>query len=355
MRLKILFAVSFSILGCSLESKAQLPDWRQQVPVVVSDYMKNHNVPGLTVGIHSNHGSDWVQGFGMSDIENQVSAKPETMYQLASVSKSITAVAALKLNQDGKLDFHVPIQTYCPQFPRKELPITTWQLMLHTSGIRHYNETEQYNAVHYPDIVSTFKRFKDDPLVSMPGEKFSYTSYGYNVLGCVIEGASGLSFMDYVTKNVFIPANMTHARQDSDRDIIANRSAGYERSNEGLVVAGIYDTSITIPGGGIMSTAGDLLHFGQALFAKKLLSEQSLAVAFKGYLEVPEANAAIGPGWGVTTYNGREIFVSTGSNPKVSTILFMIPSANLVISILGNVSEENFFPLAKQISDLVLN
>lgn len=352
----MLFFVGSSLAHASANGRPpQELDWRLRAAKAVEEHMHDHNVPGITVSIAQGNHKRWSRGFGLSDIENRVSAKPETMYQLASVSKSITAVAALQLYEDGYLDLNAPIQQYCPQFPPKETPITTWQLLLHTSGIRHYLETEHNNPIYYPDIVSTFPLFQDDPLISRPGEKFSYTSYGYNVLGCVIEGASGLSFVDYVEKNIFLPARMKNARRDSDRAIIPNRAQGYERQDDGtLLVAGIYDTSITIPGGGLMSTADDMVAFGEGLFSKTLLSDQTLQMAFKGYIDVPEANASVGPGWAVATYNDRKEFFCTGSNPKVSTILYMQPEEELVIAIMGNVTEENLRPLAQLLSDIIL-
>jgi CubicO group peptidase (beta-lactamase class C family) len=134
---------------------AQASDWRAAAAAAVTAAMRELGVPGMTVSLARTEDTSWTQGFGLADIENGVAATPETMYRLASVSKSITAIAALQLHEAGKLDLQAEIQTYCPQFPRKDVPITAWELLLHTSGIRHYNDSEEYNAVHYPDIVST--------------------------------------------------------------------------------------------------------------------------------------------------------------------------------------------------------
>lgn len=325
--------------------------WSTDVAKTVNEYIRQNHILGATVSISMGSDQNWSEGFGSSDIENTVPARADTMYPLASVSKSITAVAALQLVSAGKIDLHAPIQQYCPQFPVKDAPITTWHLLLHTSGIRHKNAQEDANAIHFSNIVSTFRLFQDDALVARPGVKFSYTSFGYNVLGCVIEGASGLSFVNYLKKNVFEPTGMTLARQDSDQEIIFNRARGYSKREDGtLVNAGIYDTSITVPGGGLMSSADDLTAFARALFANTLLSKDMLDLAFRGYVAIPGTDASMSAGWAVMQYEARTEVFSTGSNPKVSSLLYLVPSEKLAVAILGNMPEKNFLPLARQVA-----
>jgi CubicO group peptidase (beta-lactamase class C family) len=167
----------------------------------------------------------------MADLENLVPATSQTLYRLASISKPITAAAAMLLYEHGKLDLDAPVQKYCPAFPGKEAPITTRQLLGHLSGIRHYrsqslNDPEVINTKHFDDpIVGGLSFFKDDALVAKPGTKFSYSTHGFTVVGCVIESASGEKYEDFVRDNVLLPAGMTHTRIDDGYAIVSHRTA----------------------------------------------------------------------------------------------------------------------------------
>ena len=177
----------------------------------------------------------------MADLENLVPATSTTLYRLASISKPITA-AAMVLYERGKLDLDAPVQKYCPAFPKKEAPITTRQLLGHLGGIRHdrthsFDDPEIINTKHVDDPISGgLDYFKDDPLVAVPGTKFSYSTNGYTVVGCVIEGASAMKYVDFVRENVLRPAGMTRTRVDDYSAIIPSRTRFYSKDNSGTVI-----------------------------------------------------------------------------------------------------------------------
>ncbi len=153
------------------------------------------------------------RGYGMADVENQVPATPDTIYRLASISKMFTAVAALQLVEQGKLDLAAPIQQYVPSFPKKDQGTVTAELLLkHQSGIRHYKGDEVRSAVFYNRVGDSLVIFQEDPLLFPPGEKFSYTTYGYNLLGTAIEGASGEDYVGYVTQHILEPCGIDTMR-----------------------------------------------------------------------------------------------------------------------------------------------
>lgn len=103
----------------------------------------------------------------------------------------MTAYAVAQLVELGNLDLDAPVQTYVPKFPQKRAPISSRQLLGHLSGIRHYAGNEFLSRKHYETVSAGLLIFQNDPLVNMPGEAFLFSSYGYNLLGAVIEGASG--------------------------------------------------------------------------------------------------------------------------------------------------------------------
>src|SRR5439155_19056924 len=147
----------------------------------ISSEMSRQTIPGLSAAIAASGKIAWGGGFGMSDLENFVPAKASTVYRLGSISKPITAVAAMQLVERGKLDLDAAIQIYVPSFPKKPWPITVRQLLGHLSGIRHYRGNEIESTRHYASLVEGLAIFKDDPLLFEPGTKYSYTTYGYSL------------------------------------------------------------------------------------------------------------------------------------------------------------------------------
>src|SRR6266576_695609 len=198
-----------------------------KIQAAITALMSSKHIPGLSIAIVSDNQLRWQSGYGMADLENSVPAKAATVYRIASVTKPITAVAVMQLVERGKLDLDAPIQKYVPTFPTKPWPITTRQLLGHLSGIRNYKGNENDSTRFYSSLTEALSIFKDDPLDFEPSTTFSYTTYGYTLLGTVIEGASGMSYIDYMRENVFKPAKMSHTQADNVYDIILNRARGY--------------------------------------------------------------------------------------------------------------------------------
>ena len=126
----------------------------------------------------------------------------------------------------GKLDLDAPIQKYCPAFPQKQWTITTRELLGHLSGIRNYKGNEFESTKHYTTMTGGFEMFAGEPLLFEPGTKYSYSTYGFTVVGCVIEGASGEKFADYVAQHVLQPAGSTPTFIDEVFTIVPHRARG---------------------------------------------------------------------------------------------------------------------------------
>lgn len=182
-----------------------------QVDRLAADEMASLHEPSLAISMVNDGKLIFTKGYGVSDVENNVPATADTVYRIASVSKSLTATAAMRLVEEHRLDLDAPVQKYCPAFGTKQWPITVREVLTHQSGIRHYkNDDESINTRHYTSINETLTQdFAKDPLLFERGTKFSYSSYGYIVLGCVMEGASGMSYTTYMGQSIFGPAGMT--------------------------------------------------------------------------------------------------------------------------------------------------
>lgn len=216
------------------------------------------------------------KGFGWGNYEQQVPVYPgKTKFRIGSISKSLTAAALGILMEEGKIDLDAPVQKYAPYFPQKEYPVTTRQVAGHQAGIRHYNPGEFYSSKFYPTVNSGLDIFMNDSLLFEPGTKYSYSSYGFNLLSAAIEGASGEEFLKYMKERVFDPLGMTETRAEFMDSLIVYRAGYYSMEGGKSINARYVDNSYKWAGGGFISTSEDLVKFGNALLENKLFSEKT--------------------------------------------------------------------------------
>jgi serine beta-lactamase-like protein LACTB len=294
-------------------------------------------IPGVSVALALDGEIRYSRGFGMADVENDVPATEETMYRLGSLSKPISATAAMQLADERRLDLDAPVQKYVPTFPQKPWPITTRELLSHLGGIRHYAPGEMESTRLYPSLTDALSIFKNDPLVAEPGTRYFYSTYGYTLVGCVIEGASGRGFMDVLRERVFEPAGMKEARADDVFEIIPHRARGYERDPTGaLRNAGLADTSYKIPGGGLCATARDVARFALAFEDGKLVHAETRNLMTQSQKTRSGSRTGYGLGWALDTWKTQREVFHGGGQQRVSTLLYIRPETSFVLVLLAN-------------------
>jgi len=339
----------------------------QDVSRVATDWLDTHHVPGLSVAVAKN-AVIWSAGFGKADLEQDVPVTARSLFRTASVAKWFTATAAMRLVEDGKLDLDAPIQRYCPQFPLKPWPVTARELLSHMGGVRHNygsngekQDTEaerkaleeliqrerstQYTR--YTDVIKPLDAFKDDPLLFQPGTSARYSSLGYRVLGCVLQGADKVPYRQLMRDLVFVPAGMTSITEDDALAIIPHRVAGYSRGadDSSIVRADFRDVSENLPAGGYVATAEDLVRFVLAFRSGKLVSIQTRdrMVERPKLLDGSPAPNPMGDpkyyyGVGIMVDPGdaQPVWFHTGGQSGASTLLFLFPKDDVVVAIMSN-------------------
>jgi len=316
--------------------------------------MKAKSIPGLSVAIGRAGKLVWTRGFGHADLENQVAATADTVYRLASISKPVTAVAVMQLVEKGKFDLDAPVQSYVPEFPKKRFRLTTRNLLSHQGGVRHYRAREIFSTRHYDSVTAALEIFAADRLLHEPGDKYHYTTYGYNLVGAAAVGASRTGFVDYLQTNIFGPAGMTKTREDRLDAIIPHRAQGYRRGPRGrLLNAHIVDTSNKIPGGGLCGTAGDLVRFCHALLAGKLLKPSTLDEMWTPAQTKSGKPLQYGLGFRVLEADKPRMVGHSGGQPRVTTMLVFRPDEGIVVALMCNLQGAGLLGLARQLSDLV--
>jgi CubicO group peptidase (beta-lactamase class C family) len=305
----------------------------------------------------------WTHGYGLADIEGNVPARNDTDYRLGSISKPLGAVAAMTLVEQHKLDLDVPVQKYCPAFPQKQWPITMRELLTHTSGIRHYSDKDPdtphgaENTKHFNSVNDGLAVFENDPLLFQPGTKFQYTTYGYTVVGCAIEGASGENFYDYLRESVLAPAGMTHTVVDNLRAIVPNRARGYDLIGDMVINAGLMDSSYKVPGGGLVSNADDLAEFMVAMLHNKIVSQQTTDLMWTPFKTSDGKTSGYGFGFGTGNLHGWKKLSHDGAQKGTSTMMLLIPEKQFGVVILCNLEGQDpaLHKLANDIADALLS
>jgi serine beta-lactamase-like protein LACTB len=323
--------------------------------------MSANSVPGIGAAVVLEGEPVWSAGFGMSDLEDSAPATSSTLFRLGSISKPITATAVLQLWERGKLDLDAPVQKYCPAFPKKEWPITSRELLGHLGGIRHYNpdgkgDVPDDSARHFATIEESLQIFAADPLVAKPGTEFHYSTYGYTLLGCVLEGASAEKFVDFVRKNIFQPAGMEQTRDDDFFAVVPHRTRWYHKDKSGVVRnAGVLDSSYKIPGGGLISSADDMARFEAAILADKLLKRPTQGLMWTPLKTADGKSTNYALGWGVSDKLGVHMVAHTGGQQGTSTAFALIPEQQAGVVVLANMDSVDSGSLADQILKIVLD
>ena len=300
--------------------------------------MEAQSLVGLSVAIGLDGELVWSKGFGLADLENEVPATEHTVYRLASISKPITAAAVMQLAEQGKLELDVSIDSYVPAWSEKPWPITTRQLLAHQGGVRHYLETDNVNNTRaYPTAMEALEYFAADPLEFEPGTEFRYSSYGYNLLGAVVEGATGVTFVEYVNEHIFPAAGTDTLQDDSQARIIRHRAQGYRKVDGEIRNSMLVDTSYKVPSGGFCGTAADLVRFAHAMQAGEIVQLETRDRMWTRQKTVTGTETEYGLGWFIDQDRaGRKIVRHGGAQTRVRSSLVFFVDDGVAVSVLCN-------------------
>ena len=315
-----------------------VPPSADQVAAKVDEYMKAVlQVDGFSGTILvARDGKPIVsKGYGMANVELNVSNSPETVFRLGSVTKQFTAMAIMMLQERGKLNVADPMCNYIADCPDMWKPITIKHLLTHTSGITNYTAFPDFAKTTIMPITTSAMtdRLKKEPLEFTPGEKFNYSNSGYYLLGAVIEKASGKTYADFLQENIFTPLGMKQTGYDDPLRIIMHRAAGYQKQSGKVINAAYMDMTVPYAAGSLYSSTGDLLIWDQALYTEKLISKKSLDQMFTPL----KGESGYGYGWGVgKRFDHREISHGGGIY-GFATEISRFPEDRVTVVVLSNI------------------
>ena len=330
----------------------QAPAWADPVQQALAQQCRQDRIPGLSCVVAVRGELALRTGLGLADVENDVPATAQTVYRLASISKPITAVLAMQLVEQGKLDLDADVHTLVPQWPAKPWPVTTRQLLAHLGGVRHYRG-EAESTVHYTTQAEGLVRFAADPLLHEPGTAYHYSTYGYNLIAAVVEAQAGAPFPQVLRERLAGPANAPSLQDDDVRRLIRGRAQGYVRNGDELQNSELMDGSYKLGGGGLCASAEDLARFGVALLDGKLVTPATLQAMWTNQRTNAGAEVEYGLGFRIARDGGRLCVTHGGAQSRVSTMLYLLPAERVVVVLLSNLEKVRLQPLAAQIARTV--
>ena len=188
--------------------------------------------PGAAVGVVMDGEVVHRAGYGIADMDHGIPITPETVFDIASISKQFGAMAALLLEAQGRLDLEEDVRTYVPELPNFGPTIVPRHLIHHTSGIRDWPHTMSLGGVEYSDVISFEKilrmLYQQRAINFPPGSEYAYSNTGYNLLARTIEIQSGMTFRTYSQEQIFEPLGMTHTHFSDDYlEIVPGRAESY--------------------------------------------------------------------------------------------------------------------------------
>jgi D-alanyl-D-alanine carboxypeptidase len=298
------------------------------------------------------------QGYGMANLELWVPLRPEMVFRLGSITKQFTAVAILKLVEQGKLALDDEVTQYLPDYPTHGARITIDQLLAHTAGLPNY--------IFLPEWVRTLREdrtptqlvdlFKDLPADFAPGTKWVYSNSGYVLLGAILEKVTGRSYADGLAANLFTPLGLSHTAYDTAAAIVPNRVSGYEGTAGHYRNTGYISMTEPYAAGALVSTVDDLARWDRALAAGTLLRPDLLDRMFTSGHLADGRPTGYGYGYAVWTYAGHRVLDHAGGvNGFVGEIL-RLPDDHLLVVLLSNNMEHTprHDRLAFEIATLVM-
>ena len=307
---------------------------------LVSTWVKESNIPGLSIAIIYKNKLIWSNEYGLSNLEYKTPTSAESKFRIASVSKLFTGTAILNLHKKKKLNLDDSISKYLDSIPLSWKNITIRQIAQYTSGIGHYIDVADALDVHYYNSTKeAYYKFKNRPLQHEPNQGVTYSSYAYTVLAAVIEKVTGKKFIDAMEDIVFNQLDMNDTEVDDQKKIIAERTEFYQYDkNRNPEHAPYIDLSGRWAGSGYLSTAKDLAKFGAAhtfsseIFTKEDLHELTAPRQINDSLKTKE-----GFGWGQRTdWEGRLMYWGDGKTLGSTCGLLVFPERELSIAIVSN-------------------
>lgn len=328
-----------------------------KVDAIVAKALADPGAVGLSVAVGRDGKVVLAKGYGMADVELSVPVNPESIFRIGSVTKQFTAAAVMRLVEAGKISLDATVQTYVPDFPVKEWPVTVRHLLNHTSGIWSYTEDEKFMERESSlELTPTelIEMFKDRPLEFEPGTRFKYSNSGYYLLGAVVEGASGKPYARYVQEELFGPLGLSGTRYESNTEIIPGRAQGYTLKDGRLANDRAIGADVPGAAGSLLSTAIDLVRWEAALSGGTAVKPESYAQMTTSAVLADGSATRYGFGLRIDDWEERRRISHGGGIFGFTSMLVTLPDDGLTVAVLSNSNAMNTGKVADAVARVAL-
>ena len=311
---------------------------------IIAEFQSRQRNVGLSAAVLADGRLVFAEGFGWADKESRLAATADTRFGIASVTKAFTGAALLTLVEAGRIDLDAEVQRYVPEFPRHPIrPVTLRALEAHLGGIRHWGpeRNEALYARHFDDVLDILPLFRDSAFALAPLTRYSYSSYGYDLLAMAMQRASGVQYQRYVEEAVLRPLGLGSVAFDRPGQDGPRRPAryswydltDYHDLDSAPVRVPDWDYSHNMAAGNLVATAADLTRFARALRRPGFLADSTLALLWRR----PVVGGIEGPmsfGWFVRDDPLR--LGTSGSNAGLQAGVVVWKDQDLAVAVLAN-------------------
>jgi len=322
--------------------------------------MSSTRIPGLSLAIVKDGRVVYSRGFGFRDVERGLAATPRTVYGIGSVTKSFTAIAVLKLVEEGRLSLDDEVSKYVPlKLEARGKPVRVHHLLTHSSGIPALAYAEAFirgqlgldgpwlPVATAEDVISFMSDYADW-VHAEPGTRFFYLNEGYVLLGYIVSKVSGMRYEDFVRRYILKPLGMSRtyfeeAEVSADPDV----ATPYVVDKEGRYVRSRFPYGITADGG-LLSNCEDMARYVSMLIGRgeldgvRVLGREYVEMMERKYVDVPSGMFGDeGYGYGLTVterFLGRKLVRHSGSVLVYTAFMGYLPDDRVGVVVLANAS-----------------
>lgn len=329
----------------------------ETIDQLLSPYNRT-DAPGLAVGVIKDGGILYSKGWGMADLENDIPITPDSVFDIASVSKQFAGLSIAILESKNKLNIDDPIRNHIKGLPDVFEPVLLRHLLHHTSGIRDWPGTLVLGGRRFDDVISFSNILgmarRQEALSFPPGETYSYSNTGYNLLARTVETITEQDFSSWIQANILEPLEMNHSFFYDDLGrIVMNRVRSYKGNQKGPF-HNVGNQLMALGSSSLYSTVNDLLKWIRHFDNPKITSSNIIAKSMKPGSLNNGNSAGYAYGFGVGEYQGTKRISHSGGWAGFRTYLLYLPEFKFGVVVLSNWSGMNTSSIAYKVANIVL-
>jgi CubicO group peptidase (beta-lactamase class C family) len=301
-------------------------------------FMTERHIPGAAIAVMKNGKVVKIKGYGVASLEHNVPVSTDTVFEIGSVSKQMTAAAIMLLVEEGKVSLDEKISAYLPNTPESWRDVTVRHLLTHSSGIKSYSSLDGFELLKRLNVADFIKLLSPHPLEYIPGERNIYSNTGFSLLAYIIEARSGKPYIEFMRERIFRPLGMNKTDDRDPEYIILNRATGYEWRGD-RYAGRSWDLTDLKGAGSIVSTINDMVKWSIGLDGGSFLKPASKAEWWKRFTFNDGKPSVYGFGWRISDVRGHRLTGHTGQTAGFTSANFRYPDNGITVTVLTNTGE----------------